>query len=85
MPKTRFDRFARPVPPPNMLRDLFDRYQKARKMTSAYLGQRLNVSAEAVRMRKHRGTWTAEDIRAWCAALGITNPEEVGKAVLNLV
>lgn len=85
MPKTRFDRFAKPVPPPNMLRDLFNRYQKARGMTSEDLGERLKISATAVRMRKYRGTWSAEDIRAWCAALGITDPEEVGKAVLNRV
>lgn len=79
MPKVKW---CKPVPPPNMLRDLFDRYQKARGMTSTELGERLHVSAEAVRMKKHRGTWTAEEIRAWCKALGITDPEEVGKAIL---
>lgn len=76
-------KWCKPVPPPNMLRDLFNRYQKARGLTSKDLGELLHTSADCVRMKKHRGTWSAEDIRVWCKALGITDPEEVGKAVLN--
>lgn len=80
MPKVKW---CKPVPPPNLLRDLFNRYQKARGMTSADLGKRLHLQPDSVRRKKCRGVWTNEDIRAWCEALDITDPEEVGKAVLN--
>ena len=80
MPKVKW---CVPVAPPNMLRDLFNRYQKARGMTSADLGKRLRLQPDSVRRKKCRGVWTNEDIRAWCEALDITDPEEVGKAVLN--
>lgn len=76
---------VKPVPPPDMVANLFTRYMTARGITSAQLGAALNMSAEAVRGKKHRGTWTVEDVRAWCKALGIDDPEEVGKAVLNRV
>ena len=80
MPKVKW---CMPVPPPNMLRDLFNRYQKVRGMSSAELGKRLKMQPESVRRKKCRGVWSNEDIRAWCEALEITDPEEVGKAVLN--
>ena len=80
MPKVKW---CVPVPPPNLLRDLFNRYQKARGMTSADLGKRLHLQPDSVRRKKCRGVWTNEDIRSWCEALDITDPEEVGKAVLN--
>lgn len=38
MPKVKW---CKPVPPPNMLRDLFNRYQKACGLTSADLGKLL--------------------------------------------
>lgn len=41
------------------------------------------MQPESVRRKKMRGVWSNEDIRAWCKALDITDPEEVGKAVLN--
>ena len=80
MPKVKW---CKPVPPPNMLRDLFNRYQKAQGLTSRDLGMLLGMQPESVRRKKMHGIWTNEEIRAWCKALNITNPEEVGKAVLN--
>ena len=80
MPKVKW---CKPVPPPNLLLDLFNRYQKARGMTSADLGKLLEMQPESVRRKKMRGVWSNEDIRAWCKALDITDPEAVGKAVLN--
>ena len=88
MPRTKLgDLYSRPkkpaVPPPNMLRDLFDRYMKAQQITSAELGERLGgMSAEAVRMKKHSGKWDSSQIRDWCRALNITDPTELGKALL---
>jgi hypothetical protein len=79
MPKVKW---CKPVPPPNMLRDLFNRYQKAQGLSSVDLGKRLGIQPESVRRKKMRGVWSNEDIRAWCKALNITNPEEVGKAIL---
>lgn len=81
MPRVKW---CKPVPPPNRLRELFNRYQKARGLTSAGLAALLYMQPESVRRKKCRGVWSNEDIRAWCAALGITDPEEVGRAVLNL-
>lgn len=68
---------------PNLLLDLFNRYQKAQELTSADLGERLHMQPDSVRRKKCRGVWTNEEVRAWCEALHITDPEEVGKAVLN--
>lgn len=82
MPKVKW---CKPVPPPNMLRDLFNRYQKAQGLTSKDLGDRLHMSPDSVRQKKFRGVWSNEDIRDWCTALNITDPEEVGRAVLNRV
>lgn len=76
-------KWCKPVQPPNLLRDLFNRYQKAQGLTSKDLGERLHMTPDSVRMKKHRGTWSNDDIRDWCKALNITDPEEVGKAVLN--
>ena len=82
MPKVKW---CKPIPPPNLLRDLFDRNIKAKKITSTELGKRLHLQPESVRRKKSCGTWTAEEIRAWCLALGINDPMEVGCAVLNRV
>jgi len=82
MPKVKW--FA-PVPPPNMCRSLIDRHMKAKKVTSAELGKLLHLQPESVRRKKSRGTWTTEEFRDWCSALGINDPEEVGYAVLNRV
>lgn len=82
MPPIKWIKPPKNVPPPNMVRDLFNRYQKAQGMTSADLGRQLGMSPEAVRSKKSRGTWTTDDVRDWCHALGITSAEEVGKAIL---
>jgi hypothetical protein len=80
MPKIKY---MRPVPPPNRLRELFDRYQKARRMTSVDMGAVLKMQPESVRRKKSRGVWTNEEVRAWCKALDITDPEELGRAILG--
>ena len=50
----------------------------------AALGERLGVNAQRVRWKKHHGggTFTVDELRQWCKALGITSAEEVGKAIL---
>ena len=85
MPATRFDRFRQPAPPPDMLRELFNRYQKARGINADAMGQRLGISGAAVRQKKCRGTatWTVADVVRWCRELGIDSPEEIGAAILN--
>lgn len=80
MPKVKY---MKPVPPPNRLRELFDRYQKARRMTSVDMGAVLKMQPESVRRKKSRGVWTNEEVRAWCKALDITDPEELGRAILG--
>jgi len=85
MPRTIFDKYANPVPPPDLLKDLFNHYQKARGLSSTEFGELLHKSGEYVRQKKHKGTdsFTVKDVRAWCQSLGITDPLEVGKAILR--
>ena len=80
MPKIRW---CAPVPPPNMAKDLIERHMKAKKITSTDLGQMVHMAPESVRRKKSKGIWTVDEFREWCLALGIDDPEEVGKAVLN--
>ena len=80
MPKVRW---CVPVPPPNLAKDLIDRHMKAKKVSSTELGKLLQMQPESVRRKKSKGIGTLEEYRAWCIALGINDPEEVGKAVLN--
>lgn len=72
------------VQPPNMARDLIDRHMKAKKIRSADLAPMVGIKPQSVRVKKMKANWTVEEFRAWCKALGITDPEEVGKAVLNM-
>lgn len=82
MPKVKY---LGTVPPPDMLKDLFKRHQKAHKMTSAEMGVKMGTSGNAVRQKLHRGTdtWTVADVREWCEKLGITSAEEIGRAILR--
>ena len=82
MPKTKW---CAPVPPPNMARDLIDRHMRAKKITSTELAKRVHLTPDSVRNKKSKANWTVDQFRDWCIALGITDPEEVGKAVLNRV
>lgn len=70
------------VAPPDMVRDLFKRYQRAQKISDDQLAARLGTTRGALKDKRYRGTWTAQDIKRWCAALNITDAEAVGKAVL---
>lgn len=85
MPRTIFDKYANPLPPPDMLRDLFNHAQKARGLTAPELGGLLDKSPEYIRLKKHRGTdsFTVADVRQWCEALGINDPLALGKAILR--
>lgn len=71
------------VPPPNMVKEMFDRYQKAGKVSSAELGRRLGSNPSTLRSKKSLGNWSAQEIADWCRALGITDPEEIGRAILG--
>lgn len=88
MPKTTWIHPHRPplnVPPPDMLRDLFNRYQRAQGLDSEALGKLLGISSGAVRCKKHGGTqrWALRDVQQWCEVLNITDPTELGKAILH--
>lgn len=82
MPKVKY---LGTVPPPDMLRDLIKRHQKAQKLSSSEIGERMNKSGDAVRVKLHRGTdnWTVADVRQWCEVVGITSAEELGRAILR--
>ena len=82
MPKTNWCIY---VPPPNMARDLIDRHMKAKRITSVDLAPKVGLQPQSVRNKKRKGIWTVDEYRDWCTALGITDPEEVGKAVLNRI
>ena len=87
MPRTTWIHSHAPeiaVPPPDMVVDLIARYQAAQKLTAKQLGERLGVNAQRVRWKKHHGggTFTVDELRQWCKALGITSAEEVGRAIL---
>lgn len=68
---------------PNMLKELFNHYMRLKNISSTEMGSRIHMHPAAVRRKKQKGIWTNEDIRLWCKALEITDPEEVGRAVLN--
>lgn len=77
---------ARDVPPPDMLREMLDRYQKAAGLSAQQLGERLGgKTANAVRVKKSVGTatWKVSELIQWLNALNVTSPEEIGRAVLN--
>ena len=76
-------KYCVPVPPPNLAQDLIRRTMKARKVTSEEMGKRVHMEPASVRRKLMKGIWSIEDYRAWCLALGIDDPETVGKAVLN--
>lgn len=69
-------------PRPNVLKELFRSAQAAQGLTSDQLGKKLGLSGAGVRSVYHRGKWDSEDINKWCKALNITDPTEVGKAIL---
>lgn len=76
---------ARDVPPPDMLREMLNRYQLARGLTAEQLGMKLGgLTANCVRVKKAQGTasWRVSDLIRWCCVLDIP-PEEIGRALLN--
>lgn len=73
------------VPPPNMARDLIDRHMRAKRVSSSKLAEKVGIKPQSVRVKKMKANWTVKEFREWCAALEITDPTEVGKAVLNRV
>ena len=80
MPKVKY---CVPVPPPNLARDLIQRYKRALGYTAEDIGKLVGMTPGGVRNKIAKGVWTTDEFRAWCLALGITDPAEVGKAVLN--
>ena len=88
MPKIKYLSSAIPPYKPEArdeLKALFNYYQKRRKLSAEDMGERLDKTAGAIRQKKARGTdtWTVEDVREWCKALGITDPAELGRAILG--
>lgn len=71
------------IPAPDTIKELFERYQKAKRITSQDLADALGTSAANIRGKKHRG-WTKEarELSEWCAVLGIP-PEELGWAIVG--
>ena len=94
MPKTIFDKYSKSapaVPAPaaptaDRLNDLFGRYKKARKISDKQIGEALNTSAGYVALKRHKGTdhWRVADVRQMCAVLHITDPKELGEAILGI-
>ena len=71
------------VPPLNLAKDLICRTMRENRISSQELARRVHMKPESVRRKKMKGIWTIDDYRAWCLALGIDDPEVIGKAVLN--
>lgn len=71
------------IPPPNLAKDLISRTMRENRITSEQLAKMVHMKPESVRRKKMKGIWTTEEFRTWCLALGIDDPETVGKAVLN--
>lgn len=89
MGKSIFDKYSKPVvapPPADRLNDLFRRYKKALGLTDKDIGNEIGTSAGYVQLKRHKGTahWSVADVREMCQVLHITDPLELGEAILNI-
>ena len=93
MPKVKYlgtDKTAKrkplDVPPPDLLNLLFDRYKNANNFTDRDLAEKLNTSVNYVRVRRSKGSdhLSVSHVRQMCEILNITDPAEVGRAILRL-
>lgn len=87
MPKTRIDNFQKKgidVPPPNYIKELMQRYMKAQKLSTDFIGCKLGVSGAAVRHMINRpaSAWTIDELRKYCNVLNIPL-EDALKAAQN--
>lgn len=87
MGKNIFDKYAKPAaPPPDRLNDLFRRHKKALGLTDKDIGDSIGTSAGYVQLKRHKGTahWSVADVQEMCKVLQITDPLELGEAILNI-
>lgn len=87
MGKSIFDKYSQPEPPPaDRLNELFVRYKKALGLTDKEIGERIGTSAGYVQLKRHKGTahWSVADVQEMCKVLQITDPLELGEAILNI-
>jgi hypothetical protein len=87
MGKSIFDKYSKPAPPPaDRLNDLFKRYKKDLGLTDKEIGERIGTSAGYVQLKRHKGTahWSVADVQEMCKVLQITDPLELGEAILNI-
>lgn len=89
MGKSIFDKYSKPAAAPptaDRLNDLFRRYKKALGLTDKDIGDEIGTSAGYVQLKRHKGTahWSVADVRKMCQVLQITDPLELGEAILNI-
>lgn len=89
MGKSIFDKYTKPAvqpPPADRLNDLFRRHKKALGLTDKDIGDSIGTSAGYVQLKRHKGTahWSVADVQEMCKVLQITDPMELGEAILNI-
>lgn len=89
MGKSIFDKYSKPVAAPSTadrLNDLFKRYKKDLGLTDKDIGDSIGTSAGYVQLKRHKGTahWSVADVQEMCKVLQITDPLELGEAILNI-
>lgn len=87
MGKNIFDKYAKPAPPTaDRLNDLFRRHKKALGLRDKDIGDSIGTSAGYVQLKRHKGTahWSVADVQEMCKVLQITDPLELGEAILNI-
>lgn len=87
MGKNIFDKYAKPAPPPpDRLNELFKRRKKNLGLTDKEIGESIGTSAGYVQLKRHKGTahWSVADVQEMCKVLQITDPMELGEAILNI-
>ena len=89
MGKSIFDKYTKPAvqpPPADRLNDLFRRRKKALGLKDKDIAAELNTSAGYIQLKRHKGTdhWSVADVREMCQVLQITDPVELGEAILGI-
>ena len=89
MGKSVFDKYSKPVAAPptaDRLNELFKRRKKNLGLTDKEIGESIGTSAGYVQLKRHKGTahWSVADVQEMCKVLQITDPMELGEAILNI-
>ena len=89
MGKSNFDKYTKPaVQPPaaDRLNDLFRRHKKALGLKDKDIAAALNTTPGYLQVKRHKGTghWSVADVQEMCQILQITDPMELGEAILGI-